>query len=341
MASGDTSLQPPADGIAALAWSADSSRLLVASWDSTIQLHTVTTPPSAPQIFSHPRPVLAVTFGSSPDIAYSGGLDKRIREWDFKTGECRVIGKHDDAISAMAWIPEHNILVTGSWDKSIKIWDPSAAEPLRSTSSLPERVYNLCYTPATGRILVSMAHRHVSVYAAYELSNASQEGRDAKADHTRESALKMLTRSVACMADGKGWASASIEGRIAVEYFDPDPAAQAMKYAFRAHRATVDGAEQVYPINALAYHPIHNTFASGGSDGVLSIWDHSAKKRMRLYPKYPTAISALSFSPDGTRLAIGVSYEHDNAVASPEDQARVLLLLKETVMDDCKPKARA
>lgn len=62
---------------------------------------------------------------------------------------------------------------------------------------------------------------------------------------------------------------------------------------------------------------------------------------MRLYPKYPTAISALSFSPDGTRLAIGVSYEHDNAVASPEDQARVLLLLKETVMDDCKPKVRA
>lgn len=62
---------------------------------------------------------------------------------------------------------------------------------------------------------------------------------------------------------------------------------------------------------------------------------------MRLYPKYPTAISALSFSPDGSKLAIGVSYEHDNAVASPEEQARVLLLLKETVQDDCKPKARS
>lgn len=84
----------------------------------------------------------------------------------------------------------------------------------------------------------------------------------------------------------------------------------------------------------------HNTFASGGSDGVLSVWDHSAKKRMRLYPSYPTAISALAFSPDGTKLAIGVSYEHDNAVTNPEDQTRVLLLLKETVMDECKPKAR-
>jgi cell cycle arrest protein BUB3 len=53
-----------------------------------------------------------------------------------------------------------------------------------------------------------------------------------------------------------GWASGSIEGRIAVEYFDPDPSAQSAKYAFRAHRANVDGVDQVYPINALAYHPV-------------------------------------------------------------------------------------
>jgi cell cycle arrest protein BUB3 len=53
-----------------------------------------------------------------------------------------------------------------------------------------------------------------------------------------------------------GWASGSIEGRIAVEYFDADPSAQAQKYAFRAHRQTVDGVDCVYPINALAYHPM-------------------------------------------------------------------------------------
>ncbi|KAL1405067.1 mitotic spindle checkpoint protein Bub3 [Vanrija albida] len=341
MSSGDRSLQPPADGIAAVAWSADSSALLVASWDSTIQLHRVSVAPSPPQIFSHPRPVLAATFDSTPNTAFSGGLDRRVRQWDFGTGDNRVLGKHDDSVSALVWIPEQNILVSGSWDKTLKVWDPSADEPLRATASLPERVYNLSYAPATGRLLVSMAHRHVSVYTAAELGAAAREGREPKPESTRESALKMLTRTVACMADGKGWASGSIEGRIAVEYFDPDPAAQAAKYAFRAHRAAVDGVEQVYPINALAYHPIHNTFASGGSDGVLSIWDHNAKKRMRLYPKYPTAISALAFSPDGSKLAIGVSYEHDNAVASPEEQARVLLLLKETVQEDCKPKARA
>jgi len=114
---------------------------------------------------------------------------------------------------------------------------------------------------------------------------------------------------------------------------------QSQKYAFRAHRQNVDGVDCVYPINALAYHPIYNTFASGGSDGCISIWDHSAKKRMKLYPKYPTAISALAFSPDGTKLAIGASYEYDNAV--PEaDRDRVMLLIKDTVMDDCKPKTK-
>lgn len=65
-------------------------------------------------------------------------------------------------------------------------------------------MYNISYTSATGRVLVSMAHRHVFVYSADELAAAAQEHREAKADHTRESALKMLTRSVASMADGKG-----------------------------------------------------------------------------------------------------------------------------------------
>lgn len=81
----------------------------------------------------------------------------------------------------------------------------------------------------------------------------------------------------------------------------------------------------------------HNTFASGGSDGFISLWDHLTKKRMKHYPKYPTSISALAFSPDGTKLAIAASNEHDNSIAaSGEDAGRVLLMIKDTVMEDSK-----
>ncbi|ORY34717.1 WD40-repeat-containing domain protein [Naematelia encephala] len=339
MSTGDHSLQPPADGISAVVFSPDSTRLLVSSWDGSIQLHHLVAPPQPPAIFPHPAAVLAICFGSSPTIAFSGGLDKRVRQWDFETGQTRVLGKHDDAISCMVWSAEYNVLITGSWDSTIKVWDPSAEIPLRSTQTLPSRVYNLSLAASTSTLLVSMAHRHVYVYKLPELA-AVQEGQPLRPSQERESALKFMTRSVACMIDGKGWASGSIEGRIAVEYFDPDPATQSQKYAFRAHRQQVDGVDCVYPINALAYHPVHNTFASGGSDGFISIWDHSAKKRMKLYPKYPTSISSLAFSPDGSKLAIGASYEHDNAV-NEHDRGTIMLLVKDTVMEDCKPKAKA
>jgi cell cycle arrest protein BUB3 len=63
---------------------------------------------------------------------------------------------------------------------------------------MPERVYNLSYAPATQTLLVSMSHRHVYVYSLRELSAA---GEDLKPQSSRESALKFLTRSVACMAE--------------------------------------------------------------------------------------------------------------------------------------------
>lgn len=89
----------------------------------------------------------------------------------------------------------------------------------------------------------------------------------------------------------------------------------------------------------LPHFDSHNTFASGGSDGTVSIWDHNAKKRMKQYPHFPTEVSCLSFSPDGEKLAIGVSYEHDNGVAKAEDMGKTALLIKTTVMDDCRVSA--
>jgi len=306
---------------------------MVSSWDGSIQLHDMTSleSPSKPSIYSTPAAVLSATFGSSPSTAFSGGLDRRLREWDFTTGQNRVIGKHDDAIQTVTWCPEQNIVITGSWDSTLRVWDPRSSTQI-SVSTLPSKVYAASFAPTSSSLLISMAHRNVHVYDVRKMQEPTQK---------RESALKFMTRSVACMADGKGWASGSIEGRIAVEYFDSDPAVQSQKYAFRCHRQAVDGVDCVYPINALAYHPIHNTFASGGSDGFISIWDHTAKKRMKQYPKFSNEISALSFSPDGSKLAIGISYEHDNGVPNAEDREKRQLLVKTTVMDDCKPKVKA
>jgi len=112
-----------------------------------------------------------------------------------------------------------------------------------------------------------------------------------------------------------GYATASVEGRIAVEYFDPSPVAQDKKYAFKCHRQTINDVDHVWPVNSLAFHPVYNTFASAGSDGTISIWDHKVKKRLRQYPKFPGPVAAVAFNCDGSKIAVGVSYTWDEGEA--------------------------
>ena len=117
-----------------------------------------------------------------------------------------------------------------------------------------------------------------------------------------------MTRSVACMPNDAGYASSSIEGRVAVEWFDPSPESQARKYAFKCHRqANEQGIDVVYPVNALAFHPVHGTFASGGGDGIVALWDGVAKRRIRQYQRYASSVSAVAFSGDGKFLAVAIS----------------------------------
>ena len=60
----------------------------------------------------------------------------------------------------------------------------------------------------------------------------------------------------------------------------------------------------------------------------MSIWDHTAKKRLRQYPKYALGVQDIAFSADGARLAVGVSYgwEHgEDAEGAGAGTARVFV----------------
>ena len=116
-----------------------------------------------------------------------------------------------------------------------------------------------------------------------------------------------MTRAIDCMPNDEGYASSSIEGRVAVEWFDPSTESQSRKYAFKCHRQPVDDVDVVYPVNAIAFHPIHGTFATGGGDGVVAIWDALAKRRIRIYPKQASSVAAVSFSSNGKYLATAIS----------------------------------
>merc|ERR1712025_966767 len=128
----------------------------------------------------------------------------------------------------------------------------------------------------------------------------------------RESSLKFQTRCIRTFPNKQGYVLSSIEGRVAVEYFDPSPESQKKKYAFKCHRVKNEGIEYIYPVNTISFHNKYNTFATGGSDGFVNIWDGFNKKRLCQFHRFPTSIASLSFSSDGTVLAIASSYMYEN-----------------------------
>lgn len=75
--------QPPQDAISSLVFAPGASkRLLVSSWDKNVYLYEVAEGGEEANLvgtFEHRAPVLDMCFGSSPDEAFSAGMDRQVK----------------------------------------------------------------------------------------------------------------------------------------------------------------------------------------------------------------------------------------------------------------------
>ncbi|PQQ02830.1 mitotic checkpoint protein BUB3.2 [Prunus yedoensis var. nudiflora] len=230
--------------------------LLVSSWDKTVRLYDASANVLRGE-FKHGGPVLDCCFHDDSS-GFSAGADNTVRRLVFSSSKEDILGRHDAPVRCVEYSYAAGQLITGSWDKTLKCWDPRGASgqerTLVGTYPQPERVYSLSLVG--NRLVVATAGRHVNVY---DLRNMSQP------EQRRESSLKYQTRCVRCIL-----------------------------------------MEQVMLLVLLKDG--YGTFATGGCDGYVNVWDGNNKKRLYQYSKYPTSIAALSFSRDGRLLAVASSY---------------------------------
>lgn len=193
------------------------------------------------------------------------------------------------------------LVMSGSWDRTLAFWDHRQTDALLTRIELPGKAYSMDISQ--NLLVLAMSDRHIWLFDTRNLAAPLQK---------RESSLKYATRCVRAFPSGEGYVCTSIEGRVAVDFVDASEEAQAQKYAFKCHRAVVQGDEEakerVFPVNAAAFHPTYGTFATGGSDEVVSFWDRVNRKRIRQLPKYTSSIASLSFNRDGQLLAVASSY---------------------------------
>lgn len=288
---------PPTDATSSVKFGPKSSQyLLSSSWDNTVRLYDVESN-KLKHSYSHQLAVLDCCF-TDLNHSYSGGLDKTLKAYDFVAQKETTVGVHNEAIRCVHYCPSVNLIITGSWDKYVKLWDPRIPTCVGAYEQ-PDKVYTL--DTVDDKLVVGTANRKIRIW---NLSNMNMP-------ESRESSLKYQTRTIKCFPNKQGFVLSSIEGRVAVEYFDMNPEVQRKKYAFKCHRNKEDSVELVFPVNAISFHNIHNTFATGGSDGIVNIWDGFNKKRLCQFHAYPAGITSLSFDYSGNYLAIASSYNYE------------------------------
>jgi len=287
----------PSDGITNVVFGHQSDNLLVSSWDKIVRVYDGRKNELKAKI-EQKAALLDCAFSDDDQKCFVGSVDKSVTMIDIKSSQSTLLGQHEKAVKAVSFSTSQNLVISGSWDASINVWDPRTHKAVATYANKNKlKVYSM--DTVAYRVVVGYSQRQVLIFDIRQLANPEQ---------TRESSLMNQTRCVRCSPDGEGYALSSIEGRVAIEYFDPSPKVQKKKYAFKCHRKQVGKSQTLYPVNAIAYHSGYGTFATGGCDGFVNVWDGNNKKRICQYPAYPTSIASLAFNQSGTLLAVASSY---------------------------------
>lgn len=142
------------------------------------------------------------------------GSDKTAKLLDLGANgaPAQQVAAHDAPIRTVRFldIPNSNnpMIVTGSWDKTVKYWDLRSSTPAASITC-QDRVYSMDVKDKL--LVVATAERHVNVV------NLDDPGKIFK---TMQSPLKHQTRAVTCFKDSNGFMIGSIEGRCAFQYIN-------------------------------------------------------------------------------------------------------------------------
>ena len=331
--------QPPEDSISNLEFSPTGDFLAVSSWDKKVRIYQVSErgESEGKAAIDFDGPVLSCAWSQDGSKVVGAGADKTFRLLDLGGNMTpSTLTAHEQPISTCAFtrVADQEVLVTGSWDKTVKYWDLRSDKPA-ATINCQERVYTM---DAKNKLLViGTADRYIDIV---DLNSPD------KFYKTLQSPLKFQTRVVSCfIPNSNGFAIGSIEGRCAIQYVEERDSSN--NFSFKCHRENPPTSgpnkdvAQVYSVNAISFHPEHGTFSTAGSDGTFHFWDGQAKHRLKGYPSVGGPITATGFNRQGNVFAYAVSYDWSQGFQKNTAQHPNKVMLHGVVPEEVKPRPRA
>lgn len=187
-------------------------------------------------------------------------------------------------ITSVAISPDSQTLVSGSWGKTIKIWDLSTNGTLKSTLEDDTGSVGSVAISPDGQTLVSGGGSFNNTIKIWDLSTGSL-----KSTLTKGSGAVCLGIS----PDSQTLVSAS--GNTIKIW---DLSTGKLKSTIAGHSDAV---------KSIAISPDGRTLVSGSSDNTIKIWDLRTSKLKNVLAEHSGAVNSVAISPDGQILVSGSS----------------------------------
>lgn len=261
------------EAVSGVAISPDGKLLAAVSWDQSLCVWNLQEGKLLASIIGHSQGVLTVVFtGANPYTLATGSFDQTIKLWSLVAASeidhnwqlelKQTLTAHTGSVHTLATILSRSLLVSGSYDQTVKQWDLNSGEMLASSLDNLGAIYAIALLEENQLIASAGGDGKVVLW---ELINGKKRG--------ILGGNVSSVESLALSPDEEIIAAGCVDGTIKLWQLDPSllPYSRPPQpiRVLSAHRGQV---------HALLFSQTEQLLFSSGADGVIKIWHPSSKE---------------------------------------------------------------
>jgi WD40 repeat protein len=183
---------------------------------------------------------------------------------------------HTNRVTSVAFSPDGQLVLTGSWDGTAKLWDVSGRE-IQSFRGHASGVSSVAFSPDGQKVVTGSFDNTVKLWS---LSG----GEPLTLKHTSH------VNSVAFSPDGQQVLTGSGDGTVKLW-----KVSGGLIKSFQAHASE---------LSSVAFSPDGKNVLTGSWDGNAKLWDLSGSP-IKTFPGTASLVTSVAFSPDGQKVLTG------------------------------------
>ena len=258
----------------------------------------------------HTDEVNSVAFSPNSKILVSGSSDKTVRIWNSVTkpigqmskqerkdrvrkGLLTLVG-HTADVTCVAFSPDGKQIVSGSYDKTIRVWDSTSGSELMVLNGHKDRVNSVAFSSDGLKIVSGSSDKSIRIW---DLGTGS----DSETSFVERKLADKNTANLPSEVNPRP--SPSVGGETKLDAGD-DSADLTSSTAFKLRNAqTLKGhTSEVYRV---AFSPDGNSIVSGGNDNKVRTWDAKTGKGKLTLTGHSKLVNSVGYSPNGRNIVSG------------------------------------